>query len=145
MSPSQPTRSASRASATHSAVASPAMPATTGTRRPTATRQVRRISIFSLNERVAASPSEPRGTTALHPLSASHETWRASASWSTDRSDLNGVVIAGNTPCQSCRFITHPWAEGRDYEQERVNGIQYVIGGPAQERPPAAGSPHHFR
>ena len=56
------------------------MPAMIGTRPFAASQQARRISTFSSNESVAASPSEPSGTIAPEPLSIIHATCRANAS-----------------------------------------------------------------
>jgi hypothetical protein len=84
MTPPQPMRSAARAKATHSPVARPAIPAMIGARPFAASQHTRRISTFSSNVSVAASPSEPSGTIALEPLSIIHVTCRASASWSTE-------------------------------------------------------------
>src|SRR6185437_6146072 len=55
------------ASATHSAVWRPAMPATTGTRFPTEFTHVRRISTFSSKLSVALSPSDPSATMPVQP------------------------------------------------------------------------------
>ncbi len=99
MRPSPPASAASSASRTASAVVRAATPATSGARPASASRQRRRTAFFSSNESEPPSPREPRATTPVQPARTSASTCLTSRSASTERSGLNGVVIAGITPC----------------------------------------------
>ena len=76
------------------------MPSTTGARPPTAFTHVFATAIFSANDSVAASPSEPQHTMPVQPLSIIQRQCLASAAWSTAPLARRLVVMAGMTPFQ---------------------------------------------
>src|ERR1022692_659459 len=99
---SQPRSAAAWARATASEVVSAEMEATTGP--PlwlwTASTQVHRTCNFSSQDNVAPSPNDPRATIPVQPFSSSHRQCSAMNLWSTPRSSVKLVVIAGITPFQ---------------------------------------------
>src|SRR5579862_4158039 len=100
MRPSHPRSVAAFARATASEVLSAEIAATTGARCSTARTQVRRISSFSANDRVAPSPNDPRAKMPAQPLSRSQRQCSAIKPWSIPRFFVKHVVIAGITPFQ---------------------------------------------
>src|SRR5512135_1796684 len=97
--PSHPVSAPSSARRAASAVVRAATPATSGARPESASRHRRRTAFFSSNESEPPSPSEPRATTPVQPARTRASTCFTRRSASTEKSGLNGVVIAGMTPC----------------------------------------------
>jgi hypothetical protein len=100
MTPSIPTRSASRAISAAKGVVYSAMPAITGTRFRATSFAASITSIFSLRVSAVFSPTVPQTISPDTPSRMSASMTRRVASTSRLKSSRNWVVTAGKTPSQ---------------------------------------------